>query len=163
MNPQVTTQLESPASSPLQEEGTNTQSLTFKRLAVFNLATFGLYQFYWLYQNAKTLHERGVLKVLPELCLIGLLIPALNPFIVFAQFRLNRKLAYSNEIESELSPLAATTIFIVSNCMLAMNLWQGVTHNEPTHHVALLFASMIFYLVLTTGVIWSQQKILNQV
>lgn len=163
MNPQLTTQLESPASSPLQEKGACTQSLTLKRLAVLNLATFGLYQFYWLFQNAKTLHDRGVLKVLPELCLIGLLIPILNPLVVFTQFRLNRKLAYSNEIQCELSPLAATSILTVSNCMLAMNLWQGVTHNEPTHHVALLFASMIFYLVLTTGVIWSQQKILNQV
>jgi len=161
LNPQLTTQLESPASSPLQEKRFSTLSL--KRVVVLNLTTFGLYQFYWLFQNAKTLHERGILKVLPELCLIGLLIPALNPFIVFNQFRLNKKLACANEIEIEFSPLAATTILIVSNCMLAMNLWQGVTHNEPTHHVALLFASMSFYLVLTTGVIWSQQKILNAV
>jgi hypothetical protein len=160
LNPQLTTQLESPASSPLQEKRFSTLSL--KRLVVLNLATFGLYQFYWLYQNAKTLHERGILKVLPELCLIGILIPALNPFIVFNQFRLNKKLAYSNEIESELSPLAATTILIVSNCMLAINLWQGATHNEPTHHVALLFASMIFYLTLNTGVLWTQQRVLNE-
>lgn len=163
MNPQLTTQLESPASSPLQQKGSSTLSLTLKRLAILNLFTFGLYQFYWLFQNAKTLHDRGVLKVLPELCLIGLLIPVLNPLVVFTQFLLNRKLANSNEIESELSPLAATTILIVSNCMFAMNLWQGVTHNEPTHHVALLFASMIFYLTLNTGVLWSQQKILNRV
>lgn len=160
MNPQLTSQPESPASNPLQVNGLGTISL--KHLAIFNLASFGLFQFYWLYRSAKALYERGNIKVLPELCLIGVLVPALNPIVVFSLFNTISKIAHENEIENMLSPFAATLILLVSNCMLAMNVWQGVTHNEPTHHVALLAASMIFFLVLSTGVLWTQQSILKK-
>lgn len=159
-NPQMTTQLDSLASTPLQEKTTN--ALSLKRLTVLNLITCSLYQLYWLYVSAKALYERKDLKILPEVCLIGLLIPALNPFVVFALFRNIAKTAQSKQVECDFSPLIATTILTISNCMLALNVWQGVTHNEPTHHVALLFASIIFFLFLSTGVLWIEQKVLNK-
>lgn len=161
MNSQLTSQRESPASSPLQVNGF--ESISLRHLAIFNLVSFGFFQFYWLYKNAKALYERGNIKILPELCLIGLLVPALNPIVVFYLFNTINKIANENEIENTLSPSAATFILIISNCMLALNVWQGVTHNEPTHHVALLFASMIFFLVLSTGVLWTQQSILKKI
>jgi len=158
---QTTTQLDSPASDPLQEKGYG--SLSLKRLAILNVATFGIYQIYWFYRTAKALHERGNLKVIPELCLIGLLVPVLNPVVVFGLFKTISNVAQSNKIDTKFSPLAATTILTIANIMLAMNLWQGATHNEPTHHATLLVASIIFYLVLSTGVLWSWQKILNKI
>ncbi|MCW5821884.1 MAG: hypothetical protein KIT34_03725 [Cyanobacteria bacterium TGS_CYA1] len=160
MIPQITTQLDSSPSTPLQESGVEQVSLS--RIAVSNLASFGLYQIYWLYKTAKNLHQQGRLKVLPELCLIGLLIPVVNPSFVFVLFKTIANAAQSKHIDSDLSPLAATTILTVANFMIALNFWQGATHNEPTHHVILLCASIIFYLLLSTGVLWSQQKTLNK-
>lgn len=160
-SPQIITQPDSSPSTPLQESGVEQVSLS--RIAVSNLASFGFYQIYWLYKVAKNLHQQGRLKLLPELCLIGVLIPVMNPAFVFVLFKTIANAAQSKQLHSDLSPLAATTILTVANFMIALNSWQGATYNEPTHHAILLCASITFYLVLSTGVLWSQQKTLNKI
>ena len=58
-----------------------------KHLVALSVATFGLYQIYWLYRNWKQLNTSLALGISAGWRTAGLLVPILNIWLVYDQFR----------------------------------------------------------------------------
>ena len=160
MNPQTITQLPSQASSLLQEKGA--KPLSLKKLAVLNMATAGLYAIYWSYRNWKLLAENFNQKVIPELCLIGLLVPFTSPFMFWFQFGKIKQLAKQNNVAAPFSPFIMAACHFLFSWMSALTVLQSLTYSDPTHFPALVAASLVFYLSLSTWILWLVQETVNE-
>lgn len=160
MNPQTITQLPSQASTPLQKTGS--KSLSLKKLALLNMASCGLYAIYWSYRNWKILTENFNQKIIPELCLIGLLIPFTGPFLFWFQFGKIKKLARQNNVAAPFSPFIMASCHFLFSWMSVMTVIQSLTYSDPTHFPALVAASLVFYLCLSTWILWLVQETLNE-
>ena len=69
------------------------QSIT--QLLWLTVLSFGLYEVYWFYRNWKALAEHTGLKINPVWRTLGLLVPFVNVFMVYHQFRMVWLLAES--------------------------------------------------------------------
>lgn len=129
-------------------------------LLLLSVLTSGLYELYWFYKNWRHLKLHRNLCISPGWRTAGLLVPILNFFLIYRQFRDIKSFALELGSETYYSPgKVALGYTFLSVASLAISLYSAQSTN---HSVLLGFTLICFTVALAaTLLLMVIQKILN--
>jgi hypothetical protein len=128
------------------------------RLFILSFMTFNIYHIYWFYRNWRDLKNHKKLDdYSPILYTIFLLVPILNIYFIYSQFRDIQEFAKQASCETYTSPGGLTFFYVF---LKFTEVFSFKMVNPTTHPIGYLLLS-IFLLLSTTVVLGIVQNTLN--
>lgn len=122
------------------------QKIPIIKFVLLNIFSINLYQAYWFYKNwwiIKNYYKKGI-KPVPRM--IGFLIPVLNIWLIYDQFKLMEKLVNKKNIKTKASPIILTLLYLILG-VIALNISDLLKFSD-TLISPLIFSITIIPLVL---------------
>jgi len=140
----------------VKSQYSNVQALW--RLFILSFMTFNIYHIYWFYRNWRDLKNHKKLEdYSPILYTIFLLVPILNIYFIYSQFKDIQQLAKQAGCETYTSPGGLTFLYVF---LKFTEVFSFKVVNPTTHPIDYLILS-IFLLLSTTVVLGIVQNTLN--
>jgi len=99
--------------------------INLKKLVLLQFLSVGVFHLYWYYKNWVFLHEHHKIKTRPWILTLGLLVPLLNAYLVYYQFKMIKELADERNLKTYRFPslvfLMYFFILFLTNMLLKLS------------------------------------------